>query len=123
MAGELDELLENVTSAAERQALYKQIATNLRSPSEVRCDQQGRLSRGVHELLARGDHVVPAAIPFLLIDKAHLALRVSNAILLATLFITGYWWSRYTLGKPWRVGLSLLIGGVVLVVVAIALGG
>jgi hypothetical protein len=39
------------------------------------------------------------------------------------LFATGYWWSRFTLGKPWFVGLCFLVGGVGLVAVAIALGG
>ena len=66
---------------------------------------------------------IPAAIPFLLLDDARFALRVSNAILLAMLFVIGYWCARYTVAKPWLVGLALLIGGIVLVVVAIALGG
>ena len=66
---------------------------------------------------------VPAAIPFLLIDNARLALRVSNAILLAMLFVTGYWYARYTLARPWLTGLGLLAVGLVLVAVAIALGG
>jgi uncharacterized membrane protein len=66
---------------------------------------------------------VPAAIPFLVMDQAHLALRVSNAILLALLFVIGYWWARYTLGKPWLVGFCFLAGGTVLVLAAIALGG
>ena len=70
-----------------------------------------------------GGKLTPAAIPFLLIDEARLALRVSNAVLLAMLFITGYWWARFTLGKPWLVGSLFLIGGVALVVLAIALGG
>jgi hypothetical protein len=66
---------------------------------------------------------VPAATPFLLIDDARLALRISNALLLALLFLTGYWWSRYTLGKPWLVGSAFLAAGSVLVIAAIALGG
>jgi len=66
---------------------------------------------------------VPAAIPFLVIDDARLALRISNGILLALLFFSGYWWARYTLSKPWIAGLSFLAGGFVLVLAAIALGG
>ena len=65
----------------------------------------------------------PAAIPFLIFDNARFALRVSNAILLAILFVTGYWWARHSLGKPWLVGLTLLSGGIALVAVAILLGG
>jgi hypothetical protein len=48
---------------------------------------------------------------------------VSNAILLGSLFIAGYGWARFTLGKPWLVGLSLLLGGVALVGISILLGG
>jgi hypothetical protein len=59
----------------------------------------------------------------LLIDDARLALRVSNAVLVALLFFTGYWWARYTVSKPWLVGVSFLVIGIVLVAAAIALGG
>jgi hypothetical protein len=66
---------------------------------------------------------IPAAIPFLIFDDARFALRVSNGILLALLFITGYLWARYTLSRPWLVGFCFLIGGIALVAAAIALGG
>jgi VIT family len=126
VAGELDELLGNVTSDAQREALYKGIVSKLRSSEALavsnsikKSDVLGAVTSFWLVVLAS----VPAAIPFLLIDQAHFALRVSNAILLAMLFITGYSWARHTLGKPWLVGLAFLIGGIVLVVVAIALGG
>jgi VIT1/CCC1 family predicted Fe2+/Mn2+ transporter len=66
---------------------------------------------------------IPAAIPFVFIDDARLALRVSNAILLAFLFFCGYWWARYTLSRPWLVGIAFLLVGILLVAAAIALGG
>jgi hypothetical protein len=124
VAGELDGLLEDVTSAAEREGLYARIADNVRS----------RPPRAVH--VGKADFMgaftsfwlvvitsAPAAIPFLLFDDARFALRVSNAILLASLFITGYFWARFTMGKPWLVGLTLLLGGTALVGMAILLGG
>ena len=66
---------------------------------------------------------VPAAIPFMLMDDAMQALRVSNVILLALLFFTGYRWAKYTLGRPWIVGVCFLLGGIGMVWTAIALGG
>jgi hypothetical protein len=124
VAGEFDELLEPVTTPAEREALYRRVADNVRSNS------------GAENRLTKADFLgawasfwlvvltsLPAAIPFLLIDDAQLALRTSNGVLLAFLFATGYWWSRYTLGRPWLVGLCFLAGGLGLVAVAIALGG
>jgi VIT1/CCC1 family predicted Fe2+/Mn2+ transporter len=43
---------------------------------------------------------LPAAIPFLLINDAFPALRVSNAILLGLLFWAGFSWARYTTARP-----------------------
>jgi hypothetical protein len=124
VANELDELLQNVTSAIERESLYRHIAEKLRSVSakvEVVTKSDFFGAAASFWLVALAS--LPAAIPFLFIDEARVALRVSNAILLATLFITGYWWARYTLGKAWLVGLCFLMGGTALVLIAIALGG
>ena len=109
---------------AERDALYLRVATHLRSrpvaSNRVRKeDLLGAFTSFWLVVLTS----VPAAVPFLLIDNARIALRVSNAILLALLFIAGCLWARYTLGKPWLVGLGFLIGGAALVAIAIALGG
>jgi len=124
VAAEMDELLEGVTSVAEREALYKRVATNVRTKPAAtggitKADLWGAFTSFWLVVLASA----PAAVPFLFIDDAHLALRVSNAVLLATLFLTGSLWARYTLGKPWLVGLCFLIGGFALVAMAIALGG
>jgi VIT1/CCC1 family predicted Fe2+/Mn2+ transporter len=82
-------------------------------------DLMGALVSGVLVVLVS----IPGAIPFVVMDDARLALRMSNGILLALLFITGFYWARYTLGSPWIAGFSFLAGGVALVVIAIALGG
>jgi hypothetical protein len=124
VAGEFDELLVPVTTPSERAALYARVADNVRlQPAArnklTRADYLGGLESFWLVFLTS----LPAAVPFLFIDDARLALRVSNGVLLGLLFLTGYWWARYTLGKPWLVGLCLLTGGVGLVAVAIALGG
>lgn len=124
VAGELDALLEDVTTTPERETLYARIAANVRAKppranSASKADFMGALTSFWLVVITSA----PAAIPFLLFDNARFALRVSNAILLASLFVAGYFWARYTLGKPWLVGFSLLFGGTVLVAVAILLGG
>ncbi len=124
VGGEFDEVLEDVTSASERETLYRRIVENVRKKENRarplnKADWMGALTSFWLVVITSA----PAAIPFLLFDNAHFALRVSNAILLAILFVTGYWWARYTLGKPWLVGLILLLGGILLVAVAILLGG
>jgi len=124
IAGELTPLLGNVLNAREAQMLYERIADNLlRKPEEqasvTREDWYGAFVSFCLVVLTS----LPAAVPFLLIDDARLALRVSNGVLIALLFLTGYWWSHYTAGKPWRAGLSFLVVGILLVAAAIALGG
>ena len=90
VAGELDELLGPVTTGAERGTLYGRIAENMRSKSAAvnrigKADFLGALASFWLVFLTS----VPAAIPFLLIDEPQLALRVSNAVLLTLLFLTG----------------------------------
>jgi VIT1/CCC1 family predicted Fe2+/Mn2+ transporter len=66
---------------------------------------------------------LPAAIPFLLFSDPHVALRVSNALLIAMLFVGGQVWARYV-GAPRFVAGALAVGfGLFLVIVAILLGG
>jgi len=124
VAQELDGFFEEVIQSEERDALYLRLANHLRSrpvgTNSIRKDDvMGAFTSFWLVVLTS----VPAAIPFLLFDNARLALRISNAILLALLFITGWLFARFTLSKPWIVGSSFLVGGAALVAVAIALGG
>lgn len=66
---------------------------------------------------------IPAAVPFLLFAELHLALRVSNLLLLVLLFVVGWRWAAYTGGSRIGWGLAMLMIGILLVVVAIVLGG
>jgi VIT1/CCC1 family predicted Fe2+/Mn2+ transporter len=65
----------------------------------------------------------PIVIPFILIGDARLALRVSNAVAIAMLFVCGYAFGRCAGFRPWATGLSIVAVGAALVGVAIALGG
>lgn len=65
----------------------------------------------------------PVVIPFLVFDRVHLALRVSNLIAIVMLFCLGYRLGQYSGHRPWRTGASMVLLGVVLVGIAIAFGG
>ena len=124
VASELGPSIENVTSEQAREALYANVVTNLRATTErpastTKADLLGAFVSFCWVALPS----IPAALPFLLIDQARFALRVSNAILLAILFVTGYMCARRTFRQPWLVGFGFLFSGIVLVAVAIALGG
>jgi VIT1/CCC1 family predicted Fe2+/Mn2+ transporter len=62
-------------------------------------------------------------IPFIFMTDAVNALRVSNLIAVAMLFAAGYAFGRITGGRPWVVGISMVLLGAVLVALTIALGG
>jgi len=65
----------------------------------------------------------PVVIPFVFMQNALRALRVSNGIAIAMLFLLGWAAARKTGGRPWLVGLAMVLLGVVLVAVIVALGG
>jgi len=64
----------------------------------------------------------PVIAPFMIIGDATLAIRISNAIACALLFLTGYSLGRHY-GHPFRVGLSMVAVGLALVAIASMLGG
>lgn len=65
----------------------------------------------------------PVAIPFLFIDNVRVALRLSNAVAVVMLFLTGYAFGIYADHRPWRMGLWVAILGSLLVGIAVVLGG
>jgi len=65
----------------------------------------------------------PVAIPFIFMQRVEPAMRVSNAIAIALLFLTGYAFGRIAGYRPWLMGAAMVILGCVLVGMTIALGG
>ncbi len=121
---ELDELVGVTVDEGNRADLYRHMARHVRAsaprpPRVVHADLYGAIAVFWRVFFSS----IPAALPFLFIDNAWMALRVSNGILICLLFVAGYRWARYTALRPWRTGLTLLVGGVAMVAIAIALGG
>jgi VIT1/CCC1 family predicted Fe2+/Mn2+ transporter len=121
---ELDERLDPITTAADREKLYTQIHERIRkAPVEklrlTKSDFLGALAVFWLVFLT----TIPAVAPFLFLDDRFTALRVSNALLLALLFVAGVRWARAAGANPWFVGSMLVLFGLVLVAVAVALGG
>jgi VIT1/CCC1 family predicted Fe2+/Mn2+ transporter len=59
----------------------------------------------------------------MLISDARVALRTSNAVAIAMLFVCGYAFGRRAGMRPWASGLAVVTIGAAFVGVAIALGG
>ena len=65
----------------------------------------------------------PIALPFLLIDDGRTALRASNAVAVAMLFLCGYAFGYRSGLPPLTTALAMVAFGAAMVGVAIALGG
>ncbi len=66
----------------------------------------------------------PVVIPFIVMkEDAMRALRISNGIAIALLFLCGFFFGRESRMNPWVAGLAMVLVGVLLVGITIALGG
>lgn len=65
----------------------------------------------------------PVTIPFIFIDKVHVAIRVSNAIALILLFLFGVYLAKQTSRNRIIMGVAFALIGSILVSVTMALGG
>jgi len=65
----------------------------------------------------------PILVPYLVIRTPLIAVRASEGIAVALLFILGVWWGRVVGANPFTAGLILTLIGGALVAVTIFLGG
>ena len=65
----------------------------------------------------------PLVVPFIVLEQAALAIRLSNGVGVAVLFIAGWVLARYAGAKPWQGGVAMAITGALLIAAIIALGG
>ena len=122
IAGALPPLVASVLTPAELETMRQRLAQLPEPPGRaglVKDDWLGAL--GVFLLVFLS--TLPVAIPFLLIPHVQPAMRVSNAVAVVLLFLTGWAFGRMTGRRPWAVGLALVIVGCALVAMTMALGG
>lgn len=120
----LDAPLAALTSADERRVLYLKIADRLRGATVQRTrvapeDVYGGLAIVWLMVLA----TIPAIVPFMLITDRFVAARVSNALVLLTLFAVGFGFARLIHANPWMLGWSTALFGLAMVVIVVLLGG
>jgi VIT1/CCC1 family predicted Fe2+/Mn2+ transporter len=65
----------------------------------------------------------PVAVPFMFIEDPAAALRTSNAVAIAMLFVAGVEYGGAVGRSRWKVGVSMVLLGAGLVAMTIALGG
>jgi hypothetical protein len=121
IADALPPLLASVLSADQLESMRQRLL-QLPEPKGPRLTKRDRLGALAICLLSFLS-TFPIVIPFILVGDARLALRLSNAVAIAMLFVCGYAFGHCAGFRPWATGLSMVVVGGTLVGVAIALGG
>ncbi|MBP7937009.1 MAG: VIT1/CCC1 transporter family protein [Phycisphaerae bacterium] len=120
----LDGTLASLMTEEERARVRRSVYTTaLRTPPERTGLHKEDLLGALASCLLVIVSTIPAAVPFLFISRTHVALRVSNALLVAMLFLTGYQWGKHANANRLGTGLAFLVAGLALVGITIALGG
>jgi VIT1/CCC1 family predicted Fe2+/Mn2+ transporter len=122
IADALPPLLASILQPAEIATIHERLKQLPEPPPRARLTRQDWLGAlGVFLLVFLS--TFPVVIPFMVMNDATRALRVSNAIAIVMLFITGYAYGRITGWRPWVVGIAMVILGSALVALTMALGG
>ncbi|HEY2675806.1 MAG TPA: VIT1/CCC1 transporter family protein [Steroidobacteraceae bacterium] len=122
IADALPPVIASVLQPAELETIHQRLKGLPEPPAHVRLRKDDWLGFvGVFLLVFLS--TFPVVIPFLFMKNALPALRVSNAIAIVMLFLTGYAFGRITGRRPWLRGIAMVLLGCVLVGITIALGG
>jgi VIT1/CCC1 family predicted Fe2+/Mn2+ transporter len=122
IAGALPPLVASVLGTTELNVVYERLKQLPEPPARARLKKDDWLGAlGVFLLVFVS--TFPVVIPFMVMRDAVPALRVSNAVAVAMLFIAGYAYGRITGRSPGLIGISMVFLGAVLAGLTMALGG
>jgi VIT1/CCC1 family predicted Fe2+/Mn2+ transporter len=122
IADALPSVVASVLAPAELEAMRLRLMQLPEPPERARLHKDDWLgAAGVFLLVFLS--TLPVVIPFVFMQSTLPAMRVSNAIAIAMLFLTGYAYGRLTGYHPWRVGIAMVVLGAILVSITMALGG
>lgn len=122
VAGALPPLVASVLQPAELDAIHTRLQQLPEPPQRARLtasDWRGAFAVFLLVFLS----TFPVVIPFLVMQNAGPALRLSNAIAIALLFVAGAGYGRCIGRRPVVIGAAMVLLGLVLVALTIALGG
>ena len=122
IAGALPPLVASVLKPEELESMRQRLLQLPEPPAVVRTsgrDWFGAL--GVFLLVFLS--TFPVAVPFIMMQNAAHAMRISNGVAVVMLFITGVAYGRCVGRSPWGFGVTMVVLGLALVALTIALGG
>jgi len=122
IADNMPALLASVISPEQFEEMRQRLKQKPDAPSRPQLSKEDWLaSFGVFLLVLAA--TFPVVLPFIFMKQANYALRVSNAIAIAMLFVMGYAFGRYSGHRPVAMGVAMVIAGSAMVGITIALGG
>ena len=122
LADALPPLVASVMQPAEFDAIGDRLRALPEPPSPAKLERKDYLG-GLTVFFLVFLSTFPVAIPFILMEAAKPALRVSNLIAISLLFVAGYAYGRCIGRKEWLIGICMVVLGTSLVAMAIPLGG
>jgi hypothetical protein len=122
IANALPPVIASILEPTELEAMRLRLLQLPAPPERARLEKDDWLGAfGVFLLVVAS--TFPVVIPFIFMHNAVPALRVSNGIAIAMLFIAGYAYGRSVGRHPLGLGIAMVLLGAVLVALTIALGG
>jgi hypothetical protein len=122
IAQSLPPLVASVLAPADLQRINTELARRDLPPERPRLQARHWLGAAAVFLLVVTS-TIPVVLPFMLLNDAVVALRLSNAIAVLMMFIAGYAFGQVAGYRPLVSGGSMVLLGTLLVAVTIALGG
>jgi VIT1/CCC1 family predicted Fe2+/Mn2+ transporter len=122
IAGALPPVVVSLMKPEELDVLRERVLQLPDAPAHPRLDRRDWIG-GWAVFLLVFLATFPVAIPFMFIDTASVAMRASNFVAVAMLFIAGFAYGRVIHRSPLAIGVSMVFIGLVIVTFTIALGG
>jgi hypothetical protein len=124
LAAEVDGPLSDLLTPEERDRLHRHVLPVLRRGGAARAslrreDLLGAVAVALIIVLA----TLPVVAPLVVVTDPDVAVRLSNLVALALVFLVGVQWGRMVGASPLGIGAGLTALGVALVLITIALGG
>jgi hypothetical protein len=122
VAGALPPLVASLLQSTELDSIRVRLQALPEPPARAHLDKHDWRG-GVGVFLLVFLSTFPVVIPFIFMHSLKPAMRVSNAIAIAMLFLLGCAFGRMTERNPFAVGVVMVVLGAVLVGLTMALGG
>lgn len=122
LSSALPPLIASVMEPAELESIRQRLRALPEPPQQVRLTRKDLLGAAAVFLLVFLS-TFPVAVPFLLVNDARSALRISNAVAIGMLFLGGYAYAHHAGMRRWLLGIGMVLLGSLLVAMTIALGG